>query len=50
MKSEGQSVEQPVPSTVPEGVLSTTEDLINRVSVEEISLSAAKGEEVASRE
>ena len=48
-KSEGHSVEQPVPSMVPKGVLSTVEDLTNKVSVEGISLSAAKGEEVASR-
>ena len=38
-----------MPSTVSEGVLSTTEVLTNRVSAEEISLSAAEGEEVASK-
>ena len=38
-----------MPSMVPEGVISTTEDLINRVSMEEISLSTTEGEEVASR-
>ena len=38
-----------MPSTVPEGVLSTAEDLINRVSVEDTFLSTAEGEEIASR-
>ena len=42
-------MEQPVPSTVPEGVLSTTKVLKNRVSEVEISLSAAKVEEVATK-
>ena len=42
-------MEQLVQSTLPEGVLSIAEDLINRVSVEEISLSAVEGEEVASK-
>ena len=50
MKSEGQSVEKPMPSTVPEGVLSTTENLTNKVLVEEASLSVAEGEEVEIRE
>lgn len=49
MKSEWQSVEQLVPSTVPKGILSTTEDLINRVSVEETLLPSTEGEEITSR-
>ena len=42
-------MEQPVPSTVPEGVLSIAEDLINMVLAEDTSLSAAEGEEFTSR-
>ena len=42
-------MEQPAPSTVPEDVRSTAEDLINKVPVEEKSLSTVEGEEVASK-
>ena len=38
-----------MPSTVPEYVPYATEDLINRVLVEEKSLSTKEGEEVASK-
>ena len=48
-RSEGQSVEQPAPATVPEEILLTAEEAINRVLVEDISLLLVEGEEIASR-
>ena len=42
-------MEQLAPSMVLEDVCSTTEDLVNKVLVEEKSLSTTEGEEVASK-